>query len=498
MAQQTYTEQSLPLSRRSSVASTSSTSSAVSGSSVCSDESIPPGFTAVLEAMDELQLPSLGSALFKRLYPEDRSTDTIPTVGKPLHGSFNILFSLTFTNGLRWLVKIPSNGSIDRWDEPSAAALTSEANTMRLIRCKTTIPLPDVLDFSASIVNPLRCPYIVLSFIPGELLSSVWFRADDESAEVTRARRTRALEDIASAMAQLNRFSFKTGGTLYFDAEGNYGRSKTGPMRRWDQNATMDNKLPKQGEIYSQYIACSDSKYYSTLMLDRHYDPDGNRWANGVEMILRKLIEWFPEPRGVNPFVLSHPDFNWQNIIVSEDGTLQGIIDWDGVAAVPRFRGNEKYPLWLLDDYIPRDFWEEPWVENKEEVEEGNRDSFQALAEYRRIYNDIITSHSKKVRGKPAVSGSLPIPGTKRDTRKSVNLCSLSLIAEALDSAACDGLCRTNMVENIVRKILDAVGDKGILPERAGLLIGMFADGEVDDKVLKEMHRGFLIVLSEV
>ncbi len=69
--------------------------------------------------------------------------------------------------------------------------------------------------------------------------------------------------------------------------------------------------------------------------------------------LLRQLINWIPDPSGVNSFVLTHRDFDIQNLIVSEDGELRGIIDWDGVAAVPRTLGNERYPEWLTRDWDP-------------------------------------------------------------------------------------------------------------------------------------------------
>jgi hypothetical protein len=34
-------------------------------------------------------------------------------------------------------------------------------------------------------------------------------------------------------------------------------------------------------------------------------------------------------------FVLSHPDVDSQNVLVSEDGTLTALLDWDNVHTVP-------------------------------------------------------------------------------------------------------------------------------------------------------------------
>jgi aminoglycoside phosphotransferase (APT) family kinase protein len=41
------------------------------------------------------------------------------------------------------------------------------------------------------------------------------------------------------------------------------------------------------------------------------------------------------------PFVLAHPDFDIQNVLIAGDGSaqLRDLIDWDGVASVPRSAG---------------------------------------------------------------------------------------------------------------------------------------------------------------
>ena len=49
-------------------------------------------------------------------------------------------------------------------------------------------------------------------------------------------------------------------------------------------------------------------------------------------------------------FVLPHPDFACQNVLISEDGTLTAVIDWDDVHTVPRCIGYTRYPNWITRD----------------------------------------------------------------------------------------------------------------------------------------------------
>ncbi|KAK0614677.1 hypothetical protein B0T14DRAFT_570586 [Immersiella caudata] len=139
--------------------------------------------------------------------------------------------------------------------------------------------------------NALGCPYIIVSFISGSPLYDVWFghRLNGASHEAVRERRTRALENIASAMVQLDKFSFPARGPLLFGSDGS---------------------------------------------------------PSGTES-MREILE----PDDIDPFILAHSDPDIQNSIVSENGELQGIIDWDGVAAVPRPVGNRSYPRWPTRDW---------------------------------------------------------------------------------------------------------------------------------------------------
>ncbi|KAL4931266.1 uncharacterized protein BDV17DRAFT_288814 [Aspergillus undulatus] len=188
---------------------------------------------------------------------------------------------------------------------------------MRLLKRETSIPLSDALDFSSTTENTLRCPYIVMTFIDRVSLYDVWFgdQLTGASTDTTLSRRIRALEGIASAMAQLGQFSFRAGGQLIFDDDGQ--PSNIGPIRRLDNKAMLDqwfiHKDPVDDPIYIEYPASSDSEAYYTVMLDEH--PEQKPIPKGLAMPLRQLISWIPEPDDTDPFVLAHPDFDIQNFL---------------------------------------------------------------------------------------------------------------------------------------------------------------------------------------
>jgi hypothetical protein len=132
-------------------------------------------FSAVLSALNREQLPLLAKAILQKVDPHSPATQTTPSVGDLLYGSSHVVFPLIFNTGLRWVTKIPINGTASTWNDTSASALSSEANTMRILKRQTTIPLPNVLDFSPTTKNDLQCPYIIMTYVPGVSLYNVWF-----------------------------------------------------------------------------------------------------------------------------------------------------------------------------------------------------------------------------------------------------------------------------------------------------------------------------------
>ena len=272
----------------------------------------------------------------------------------PFSGFYNIVFEIEFADAVFWMLKIPANGYGQHFDEIASKALVSEARTMQMIKKATTIPVPGVYAFDASLNNQLQVPFILMQRIDGTPLYKGWFNQDGRSKSQLEKFRARALQSLAAAMAQLNRFMLDDGGSIVFDSDGkavNLGGTKV-----LDANAMWypENEDPDKSDIFCEKGPFTDPKSALLFMLNRRPSrPENDAYLNGIDTMLRMMIEWAYEKETRGPrFVLSHPDFDIQNILVAEDGTLRGLIDWDGVAAVPREVGCAQFPIWLMNDWI--------------------------------------------------------------------------------------------------------------------------------------------------
>ncbi|KAF2453548.1 hypothetical protein BDY21DRAFT_265871, partial [Lineolata rhizophorae] len=315
----------------------------------------------------------------------------------PIFGSQHVVFPIVFTDGVQWMLKVPAIGVERHWQDADARGLSSEANTMRLIKRATTIPVPDVLWFEGSLENLLRCPFILMAHVEGISLYEYWFDKKVSEAERTQ-RNLKVLEQVAEAMLQLDKFSFDQGGSLEFNHEGQF--LGIGPMRRLDVDSTNFGleSLHRATESRLDFMVTANygpyrtpKDFYKNIFTRtwNEYLPDETIFAsyNALEL----LVECIPEPDdGRKAFVLAHPDLSIQNVIISpEDGTVLAIIDWHGTGAVPRSMGNESYPLWLTRDWTASNYqWDHPNCPHTgwSEFEDDPPKTLENLrAEYQRI-----------------------------------------------------------------------------------------------------------------
>lgn len=431
-------------------------------------------FAPVIANMRFDRLPDMASNIRKRLdQASGRSastktiytdTDLIPCTVclKPLVGSYHILFPLDFLDGVRWILKVPETGHPDRFDDIAARALKSEAMTMRLLKRDTGIPVPEVFGFDASFDNALDSPFILMEFIQGIPLYEWWFDKSS-SREVLEQRREQILRDVAKASVQLNRYTFDQGGAPDFGHEGNI---VIGPLRILDTQAMLvrlGTDDPDETGIFRELGPYKDLEPFISCLLD-HSKPPSDQFSQGVYKLLRLFIEWIPREDSVTVpgFVLTHPDFDIQNVLVSEEGRLCSLIDWDGVTAVPRCLGNERYPSWLTCDWNPARYsfkavppeGVEPGEETKsdkpekyEEPKDPSRyeNSPEELAFYRAMYQRIIASCIAE-RESDVQPGMSKMEAATKITRN-------SCIIQSLHIAATDPMSADAIVEKIFDEI---------------------------------------------
>ncbi|TID26683.1 aminoglycoside phosphotransferase protein [Venturia nashicola] len=307
-----------------------------------------------------------------------------------LEGSYNCAYVIQFSEGAKFVIRVPAAGRPGRWTQADADALRSQVLTMAYIRRHTNLPIPDTLFFSTSLdIEGFGYPFIISQYLPGKQLSEVWGTGIDYDEDLER-KRQKILRSLAQTMSRLQYLSFPASGSLYFQHNVD-DNPQVGPRHMVDESS-YPNRIPYYGTAYGDTPSHLRNRLdlwweqtkTSVSYESNPFSPEAME-ANGKYEILKMAIDSLPLPDSgllnerrqlIESFVLAPPDFDYQNILVDDDGNVTGLLDWDGVHTVPRFAGYAALPLWLT-----RDFTDAGW---EWDGEIGNSD--WDLARYRQCY----------------------------------------------------------------------------------------------------------------
>ncbi|RAH63905.1 uncharacterized protein BO66DRAFT_257738 [Aspergillus aculeatinus CBS 121060] len=375
-------------------------------------------------------------------------------------GTYNLIHVIGFSDGLKYVIRVPASARHGQMSEAAQRALVSQARMMRFIKKRTMIPMPDVFDFDAGFANPLKTPYIVLSYIPGRMVAEAWF---DRSGPVQlEEKRLRILNSVAEAMAQLRGFQFEQIGSLDVADERLGQLNAMAPCYGWEENYQDDG-----GHVFhvQQCGPFSSSTAYLRHRLQRVTQWTETPSDRGCRVLLDLMIDCLPRStrRRSDPhesFVLSVPDLSAKNVLVDEQGAVTGFVDWDGAHTMPRYLGYSSFPGWITTDLNPLHFI---WAEDFEEPPE-------LLKQYRLLYN-------RKMQG--LLRGS----GDAKFVHK-------SHIYEAMHLAVCTLRPRLEIVTTLVAKAFPTN------TEVAMNLIMLAGEGRLSTHEKDQLTRGFQLLFA--
>lgn len=405
-------------------------------------EEIDPEIFDALGDIPEKSLISLAIDIASRVLHAESSNGNLVN---RICGSYNIVYIIQL-DSFKLVIRVPATGWGSGMTPTAAHALGSQVSTIRLIRERTRVPVPEIYSLDTSSNNIISAPYMCMSFLPGKTVSKVWF--DDPELLSREELRFRILTSLSLVMARFSGLSFKQIGSVHIDEAGS---TFIGPVYDWHENDDGSIRVEASGPYASTF------EYIKNHAMLRS---EGTPWREGGVEVVNTLLEHSQSLESPHGFVLCPPDFDSQNILVDDQGTVTGIIDWDLAQTMPRAVGYARYPGWITRDWDPLMYgW--PHMPDSE-------DSPEALEHYRAYYN--------KELGRAL--------GWKDDwafTEK-------SHLSEAIWNAALNSQSRLEICRKFVQSALGETSDAlGVL-----LDIGDGYYGEEDWKTLEKKLKGLL------
>ncbi|KAF8325282.1 uncharacterized protein EI90DRAFT_3019231 [Cantharellus anzutake] len=260
----------------------------------------------------------------------------------PIFGRKNVVFSITFSDGARWALRIP----YPPYSELIQDRMRADIATTRFIQARTDVPIPKIHAALPTVDSPIGVPFILMDWARGVCLEDVWYDRKWRTEPRTRG----VIESLAPHMAALNALEFPSIGTLIpQNTDPDSTTWSVGPFiddrNEMVPNSANLNKCGPYNSVHAYYVETIENA--ARRLQSRH--------GRAQLALLRMLSSTLPSFEFDGPpFVLNHPDLCAKNVFVDPaTGVITALIDWDGVNTGPRQSGCARYPSWMTKDMNP-------------------------------------------------------------------------------------------------------------------------------------------------
>ncbi|KAM3455740.1 hypothetical protein MY3296_002158 [Beauveria thailandica] len=234
-------------------------------------------------------------------------------------GMNNVVFKITFSDGIIWIARICHASKLGNDNlEADRKSMLSEIATLRTLRRRTTIPVPDVFAFEASASNDFGYSYMFMECLEGKTLGNTVARS------VPVKHHSHVAKQLAEVLFQLQNLSFDKLGRIWC------GES-------CDESPKI---IPYEHvEAAAAPMATSLEWFYTQRQEDNRkaleahaQDPE---WRTACWILKSAMAQIIIEDAMYGPFPLCHFDLHYGNLLFDDDYNLTGVLDWSGAGTAP-------------------------------------------------------------------------------------------------------------------------------------------------------------------
>ncbi|KAG5652057.1 hypothetical protein H0H81_006454 [Sphagnurus paluster] len=248
------------------------------------------------------------------------------------------VFEIVFSDGLSWIMRFgmrPMDAYFNTAEQLERKIL-NEVAALRLVRERTTIPVPHVIAFHPipSPNNPLGPSFpafVLMTAMTGATIEERGICTSGggdplQGDESKRPILMQYLRDIADLHVQLSRITFDSIGSFVL---GENGTVSVGPGADYGLGPFSSAK---------EYFRLQADAYEMLAEVDapEGNDPTARQKRQFVASLWRAAIMPLLDERDdKGPFPMRHGDLHNENILVDESGHIVGVLDWDCAGTVP-------------------------------------------------------------------------------------------------------------------------------------------------------------------
>ncbi|KID98471.1 phosphotransferase enzyme family protein, partial [Metarhizium majus ARSEF 297] len=157
----------------------------------------------------------------------------------------------------------------------------------------------------------------------------------------TETQRKRLFIDLIDILAQLRKLEFTSSGSLMPNPDGNESNPIVGPFLSMTANEFERS--------YGESVASENfttvkhfTDFHCNILTETYRLPVeelDHRQAKeeifALESVLKELPNYIDPQEHRHPFILAHPDLRCGNLIVDNDFSILGVIDWEFTSSIP-------------------------------------------------------------------------------------------------------------------------------------------------------------------
>lgn len=230
------------------------------------------------------------------------------------YGFNNVVLEVSSSDNVFWIAKIQHSLADSSDASSNEDDLLGEIATMRTVKERTRIPVPQVFAFDLSPSNFVGHPYILMEHLDGQVLGG------PIAEKVPPAHMPKVARQLADVLFQLESLTFDRLGRLW------RGKSCDGPSAI----VPVDPQEPTPKTSLEWFYM---DRQENRRALEGHADDP--EWKTACWVLKTAIPHIIIEDRLRGPFPLCHLDLHYGNLLFDDDYNLKGVIDWSHAQTVP-------------------------------------------------------------------------------------------------------------------------------------------------------------------
>ncbi|KAG6188507.1 hypothetical protein E4U24_001377 [Claviceps purpurea] len=235
-------------------------------------------------------------------------------------GKKYIVLNIAFSDHVHWIARIFHAAVDPSCTRQHEIAMLSEIATMKTLKSRTTIPVPEVFAFDVSPSNKFGFPYVLLECLKGKTLESTMAKT------VPADHKQHVASQVADVLYQLENLTFDRLGRIWC------GENCDEPPRIIPSRSSDESLATARVQTSLEWFYKYRQSQNRQALKEHADDPE---WRAACGILKEAVSHIIIEDRLHGPFPLCHFDLHFGNLLFDDEYNLTGVVDWDGAATAP-------------------------------------------------------------------------------------------------------------------------------------------------------------------